>query len=186
MKQIYTSILALLFSITTFATTITAVNNSVWDVNSTWDLNRIPQSGDSIVIPQNVTISLAGVSQLDNVIIIVRGTLNLTNGKLRLNDASRMIIDITGLLTGVNSNDQLTIGSTAKFSGSGGSQTGYSFSDNTTGTYPSGFVITTPGTLPVTFQSFYVTQPAFTQPSVPCVMILQEQLPTSTLLQTRQ
>lgn len=158
MKPIYTSILALFITISSFATKITAVNNSGWDVASTWNLNRVPENGDSIIIPQNISVSLAGVNQLDNVIIIIHGTLDLTNGKLRLDDASRVIIHITGLLTGVNNNDQLTIGGVFKFKGSGGAQTGYSFADNTTGTYPNGFVITTPATLPVTFQSFYVTR----------------------------
>jgi hypothetical protein len=158
MKLIYTSILALLISLTSLATTITADSNSAWDADSTWNLNRVPQTGDSIVIPQGITVSLNGVNQLDNVIIIIHGTLNLTNGKLRLDDASRMIIHIAGLLTGVNNNDQLSIGGVMKFKGAGAAQTGYSFSDINTGTYPSGFVITTPGTLPVSFQAFYVTR----------------------------
>lgn len=158
MKQIYTSILALLFSLTSTATTITADSNSDWDTDGTWNLNRVPQNGDSIVIPQGITVTLNGVNNLDNVIIVIQGTLNLTNGKLRLDNASRMIIHLTGMLTGINNNDQLSIGGVMKYKGAGGAQTGYSYADNTTGTYPSGFIISTPGTLPVNFQAFYVTR----------------------------
>jgi hypothetical protein len=158
MKSFYTLILALILSLTSFATSIIADSNSGWGADSTWNLNRVPKDGDSIVIPQGITVSLAGVNNLDNVIIIIRGTLDLTNGKLRLNDASRVIIHLTGLLSGANNNDQLTIGGVHKFKGAGTAQTGYSYADNTTGTYPGGFVVTTPGTLPVTFQSFYVSR----------------------------
>jgi hypothetical protein len=158
LKQIYTTLFALIISLTSFATTITAISSSDWATTSTWDLDRVPENGDTIVIPQNISVSLTGVHQLDNMVIIIRGTLDLTNGKLRLDDASRMIIHITGFLTGANNNDQLTIGGVFKFKGAGTAQTGYSFADNTTGTYPSGFVVTAPGTLPVTFQSFYVTR----------------------------
>jgi hypothetical protein len=157
-KTLYTSILALFISVASFATTITAENSSDWGTASTWDLDRAPQNGDTVVIPQGISVSLAGVNQLDNMIIIIRGSLDLANGKLRLSDDSRVIIHLTGLLTGVNNNDQLTIGGVFKFKGAGGAQTGFSYADNTTGTYPSGFVITTPATLPVTFQSFYVTR----------------------------
>jgi hypothetical protein len=158
MKPIYTTIFALLIFFTSFSTTITANSSSAWETASTWDLNRVPQNGDTIIIPQHITVALAGVNQLDNVFIVIHGTLNLTNGKLRLDDASRMVIHITGMLTGVNNNDQLSIGDVFKFKGAGGSQTGYSYADSSTGTYPDGFLVTSLSTLPVNFQSFYVTR----------------------------
>jgi hypothetical protein len=158
MKHIYTTLIVLFISIASFGGKISSVKNGGWGTADTWSLNNVPRNGDSIIIPSDLTVTLNGLDDLDNVIIVIYGTLDLGNGKLRLNDASRVIIETTGRLTGQNNNDQLTIGGEFKFKGSGVPQTGYSYADNTTGVYPNGFVLTTPSTLPVTFQSFYVAR----------------------------
>jgi hypothetical protein len=134
------------------AGTITAKNGD-WDTKSTWSSNSLPQSGDSIIIPSGKTVTLADNVDLDNVIIVVAGELDLSNGKLRLNDASRIIVQTGGKITGTNSNDQIKIGTEFKFKGTQLVQLGFTFADNSTG---SGFAAAAP--LPVTFQSFYVTR----------------------------
>lgn len=158
MKHIYTTLFALIISVASFAGTIKAINNGNWTTTNTWDLNQVPQNTDSIIIAANITVTLDRNIDLDNVIIVIYGVLDLDNGKLRLNDPSRVIIETGGKLTGEGNNDQLTIGSIFKFRGTQLVQYGYSYADNTTGTFPSGFTVVSNVTLPVTFQSFYVTR----------------------------
>jgi hypothetical protein len=153
MKQIYTTLFALLMATGLMAGSIKASSNNEWDQTSTWNFNRLPQNGDSIFIPVNTTVTLDENIDLDNVVVIIYGILDLENGKLRLNSASRIIIHAGGKITGINSDDQIKIGNEVKFTGTQLVQTGYSFADNSTG---NGFVAA--ATLPVNFQSFYVTR----------------------------
>jgi hypothetical protein len=153
MKLIYTTIFALIFTTSLMAGSIKATSNNNWSTTGTWNLNRLPQNGDSIFITANDTVTLNSNIDLDNVVVVVSGVLDLNNGKLRMNLASRIIVQAGGKITGISSNDQITIGSELKFRGTQLVQTGYSFADSATG---SGFVAS--ATLPVNFQSFYVTR----------------------------
>jgi hypothetical protein len=154
MKLIYTTLLTLLMATSLMAGSIKANSNGNWKTNSTWNqTNRIPINGDSIIIPVNDTVLLDDNIDLDNVVVIIYGVLKFDNGKLRLNAASKVIVQMTGKITGINHNDQIRIGNVEKFDGSQLLQTGYSYADNTTG---SGFSL--PIILPVHFQSFYVTR----------------------------
>jgi hypothetical protein len=154
MKLIYTTLLTLLMATSLMAGSIKANNNGNWKTNSTWNqTNRIPLNGDSIIIPVNDTVLLEDNIDLDNVVIIIYGVLKFDNGKLKLNAASKVIVQMTGKITGINHDDQIRIGNVEKFDGSQLLQTGYSYADNTTG---SGFSL--PIILPVHFQSFYVTR----------------------------
>jgi hypothetical protein len=158
MKHIYTTLIVLFASVAAFANTITATTSSLWENTSTWNLNRIPQNGDSIIIPANITVMLDQNVDLDNVIIVVAGTLELNNGKIRLGVASRVIVQSTGLIKSDNSDDQITIGNNFKFKGTQLQQTGYSYADATTGNAPNGFSTVPPASLPVNFQSFFVNR----------------------------
>jgi hypothetical protein len=135
------------------AGSIKATKDQNWKTTNTWNLNRIPQNGDSIIIVDTATITLDENLDLDNVVLVIYGVLDLKKGKLKLNAASRIIIQYGGKITGLNNNDQIMIGSDIKFKGAQLVQAGYSFADNSTG---SGFVAA--ATLPVNFQSFYVTR----------------------------
>jgi len=154
MKQIYTTLFTLLMATSLMAGSIKAAKNrSDWDLTNTWNLNRLPQTGDSIIIPGGDTVTLDINVDIDNVIVVVAGVLNLNNGKLRMNAASRIIVQSTGKITGINSDDQIKIGNTVKFDGNQPTQTGPSYADATTG---SGFIAFV--ALPVQFQTFYVTR----------------------------
>lgn len=153
MKQIYATLFALLMTTSLMAGSIKATNDNNWKFNTSWNLNRLPQNGDTIIIVDTATVLLDQNVDLDNVVVIIYGVLNLENGKLRLNSASRIIIHSGGKITGINSNDQIKIGNELKFVGTQTIQTGYSFADSSTG---NGFV--SGATLPVNFQSFYVTR----------------------------
>jgi cytochrome c oxidase assembly protein Cox11 len=158
MKQIYTTLIALVITATSFANSITAVQNGNWSIKETWKENRLPANGDSVIIPSGIKVTLDDLNDLDQVIILIAGTLDFDNGKLRLDDASRVIIQTTGKITGVNSNNQISIGNVFKFKGVPSIIIGYSYADKTTGVAPNGFLTISAGTLPVTFQSFYTTR----------------------------
>jgi hypothetical protein len=158
MKHIYATLIVLFASVAAFANTITATTNSSWENTGTWNLNRLPQNGDSIVIPVDITVMLDQNIDLDNVIIIVAGTLELNNGKIKLGTACRVIVQSIGIIKAANSDDQITIGTTFKFKGTQLQQTGYSYADVTTGNAPNGFSTIPPASLPVNFQSFFVNR----------------------------
>jgi hypothetical protein len=158
MKHIYTTLIVLFTTISAFAGTINAITNSPWENTSTWNLNRIPQNGDSIIIPANITATLDQNIDLNNVIIIIAGTLELNNGKIKLGSTSRVIVQSTGIIKAINSDDQIVVGTSFKFKGTQLQQTGYSYADATTGNAPNGFSTIPASTLPVTFQSFYVNR----------------------------
>ena len=153
MKPIYTTLFALLMATSLMAGSIKTTGDNNWKYNSTWNLGRLPQDGDSIFIKANDTVTVDQNINLDNVVIIITGVLDLAGGKLKLNSASQIIILSAGKLIGHGNSDQIMIGSNIKFKGSQLVQAGYSFADNSTG---NGFVAA--ATLPVNFQSFYVTR----------------------------
>ena len=80
MKQFYLIALTLLIFSFASATTITAVqSNAPWRNSNTWDKNRKPQNGDTVVIPAGKTVLINDQQTLSNVYIKVSGTLRLTN-----------------------------------------------------------------------------------------------------------
>ena len=158
MKHIYTTLIVLLTAVSSFADTITASTSGLWENTTTWNLNRLPQNGDSIIIPANITVMLDQNIDLDNVKIVIAGTLELNNGKIKLGATSRVIVQSTGIIKADNSDDQIVIGTAFKFKGTQVQQTGYSYADATTGNAPNGFINIAASTLPVIFQSFYVNR----------------------------
>lgn len=150
MKTLYLTLLAMQVAYTSFANTIKAVANGPWDNTTSWSPARLPQDNDTIVIPTGDTITLDNNVSYNNVAVKIYGALVLTNGKLRLDNSSSVIIGSGGSITGFNSNDQIKIGSTAKYNGRDGTLTGPLIANSSTGTDPSGFV----SILPVIFQSF--------------------------------
>lgn len=158
MKHLYTFLIVLFASVATFANTITATTSGPWANTATWNLSRIPQEGDSIIIPANSTVMLDQNIDLNYAVIIIAGNLELNNGKIKLGTASRVIVQSTGIIKAYNSDDQIAIGTTFKFKGTQLQQTGYSYADATTGNAPNGFNTAPPATLPVTFQSFFVNR----------------------------
>jgi hypothetical protein len=155
MKHIYLTLIAFSIAFACSAKTIKTVQNNYWENTGSWNLSRLPQDNDTIVIAAGSTTTLDVNVQLNNVVILVYGTFQFNNGKLRLDNPSQIIVENTGEITGINSNDQITIGSTLKFSGTELNKSGYSFANSSTGTSPNGFVSSV---LPVVFQSFYVTR----------------------------
>ena len=95
MKQFYLVALLILSFSFSFATPITATqNNAVWRANSTWDKNRVPQDGDTIVIPSGKTVIINTWETLNNVYVKVYGNLKFQNlfSGLQLNSLSSISV----------------------------------------------------------------------------------------------
>lgn len=142
MKLLYSIILLLAVTLFTHASpVIRAVsNNGKWNQSSTWDLNRTPQDGDTVIIPMNLQVVLDNNQSLNNLVVKITGILKLNNGKLILNSLSRIEIMTGGTLTGSGNNDQVKIGGDFKFRGGFDLPIlGPAYADNSTGTSPNGF-----------------------------------------------
>jgi hypothetical protein len=124
-------------------------SNGKWSNAADWNENRRPADNDSIFIPANTTMVLDYNLGLKDVIIVVKGTLVLNNGKISLDDNSRVILETAGRLMGDGSNEQLRIDNLLKYSGSQGILYGPAYADATTG---KGFVVYS--ILPVRFLAF--------------------------------
>ena len=149
MKTLYAFFLTVLFATTLQATTITAVvNNGQWDVNSTWNLNRQPQNGDTIIIPAGITVVVDIHVSIDNVYIQINGTLRFGGGKLTLNNASSILILSGGKIIGTSNSEQIRLGGIFKYKGDEGTISGPSLANSVSG---DGFM---PISLPVKFTSF--------------------------------
>jgi hypothetical protein len=139
-------------------TLITATkNNSNWSSVNTWSLSRVPQSGDSIVIPTNTSVTFDQSYSLNNVYITIAGTLDFNqNNSLALDAASVVSILGTGMLTATHPtpNELLSIAGVNKYVGKNDvTLAGPAMATSSTGTSPSGFTAN-PILLPVTFVSF--------------------------------
>jgi hypothetical protein len=114
MKKFYSLVLVIFTSLSTFAAVITANSNGgSWSQASAWDLGRVPQNGDVIIIPANVTVTVPVNVSLAGVQLNIYGTLDFsTNGvKITLDATSGVSLAVGGLITGAqgNNSDKLTI-----------------------------------------------------------------------------
>ncbi len=155
MKKIYFFFIAILAtSITCFAAPkIKGIaNNGTWKTSSTWDLNRIPVTSDTVIVPLNKVLVVDNPQTLGNVYIQVYGTLRFTHGKLTLGSNSVVVVFPGGTITGNSNSEKIRIGAAEVFNGSDPDVLGPSIANSTTG---AGF---NPFTLPVKFVGFEVTK----------------------------
>lgn len=139
-----------------------AVGNwSNWSSASTWGLNRIPQSGDSIVIPATSIIFLDMPVTLNNVYITVNGMLILDNHvSAALDRNSGITVANGGMITSLFFSQQaaISIGGVNKFVATNDVViAGPAYANSQSGASPAGFS-STPLSLPVTFTSFTATR----------------------------
>jgi hypothetical protein len=59
-NHIITGILAICYSLSASAGTITAISNGNWIASSTWDVGRAPQDNDLVIIPATKQVSFTG------------------------------------------------------------------------------------------------------------------------------
>jgi len=155
MKNIFTLLIALAAAATASAgSVITAINNGTWANTSTWNLNRLPQSGDTIVIPGGFSLAFTNNANLNGVVMKIWGALHMSgSSKLDLDNAGLIRVYTGGIITGAGNGDQIKIGNTIVFKGNDPDVVGPMFADNTTG---GGFAPLS--VLPVTFANFYVSR----------------------------
>jgi len=162
MKQIYTliAIIFISFSATAQAKTLITFNaaSGDWSKASNWSLNRIPQSNDSIVIPQSMNVSFDKPDTLTNVYIKVMGVLVIQK-KMRLSIGSAIELTATGSIRAdgtLRNVEQVTIDGVLKYDeNSPATISGLGYASKASGISPYGFNLSI---LPVVFNSFYVAR----------------------------
>jgi hypothetical protein len=127
-----------------------------WNTPSSWDLNRVPQHGDTVVIGLGKTIIINSViNSLNGIVLKVYGTLKLSGGKLTLDDNSSITVFIGGNIQGTGSpSEQLRLGADKIWEGSQIAVTGPQLASRLT----SGFIPFAQSviTLPVKFVAYSV------------------------------
>ena len=89
MKKFY-AFLAIIFlvKIASANPIITAVKSDKWDHDHTWDLDRTPQDGDTVVIPIGFKIEIDENINLSHATIYLKigGELKFDDGKLKVDE----------------------------------------------------------------------------------------------------
>jgi hypothetical protein len=110
MKKFYLLIfLVALFNIAFAAPVITASSNNYWNLTSTWNLNRLPQAGDTIVIPAGITVTINDDQSFSSFVYIkVLGNLKFQNNNSTLSVITPSVIMVLtgGKITGGGSASQ--------------------------------------------------------------------------------
>lgn len=150
MKTTFTLLIALLVATTSFAApSIKAKKaNGTWSASADWDLSRIPANSDSIIIPANMSVTINSNVILNNVIIRIFGTLKFTNGKLSVDNTSKIILETGGIIDGNGNNDQIRYDGSTIYKGTDGNLAGPMVASSGTGGFAPMSI------LPVSFLSF--------------------------------
>ncbi|HEU0065205.1 MAG TPA: hypothetical protein VFQ58_09245, partial [Flavisolibacter sp.] len=136
-----------------------AIVSGLWGSNSTWSLNRIPASGDTVIIPFNYTVTIDyNVNMGSSTLYIeIFGSLYFSGGgaKLTLDGSSSIYVYPLGIILGQNNSSQkIKLGGSTVFQGSAAGVAGPQMATATTG----GFIPFLPITLPVKFISFSLSR----------------------------
>lgn len=160
MKQIYLIAIAVLtFNFSFSAPVIKATSTGNWNAKNSWNLDRTPQNGDTVMIPSGITINLPASVSLNNVYVKVYGTLQFTNWfiSLTLDNNSVVAVYAKGVIQSTSIFQSISIGNNTPFNSGwnfGTTQlTGPQIASSVTGNTFSSF---TP--MPVKFVGFTATQ----------------------------
>jgi hypothetical protein len=105
-----TLIFLLLFSVVAKANTITAVNSGNWVLPQTWSCNCKPADGDTIVIPEGVTVNISRPLTVNTINIEISGTLDLSNGLLQMAEIGKITVKSGGKLIANGLGATITVG----------------------------------------------------------------------------
>jgi hypothetical protein len=155
MKNFYLTLTALLFTVASYAATITAVASGTWNSATTWDLGRVPAAGDVVVIPYGFTVTVTNTVNLSTAATTINnyGNLVLSGGRLSLANGSVVYVYYNGTLSGNGCNcETLNINGTQKYNGTQGTINGPVMANAAS----TGFVAYS--TLPVKFISYNVVK----------------------------
>ena len=155
MKHIYSLALALLafsFSFANSKITLTASNGN-WTSSSSWDLNRAPSNGDTIVIPANKILSIGNDLNLTDVHVKISGTVKISNNNTQINmdRLSDVIVYEGGKIDGSLASQKIRLDGIIIYQGSQPDIIGFAFASVTTQGFQSYI-------LPVKFLGFNVAR----------------------------
>lgn len=155
MKKATAFLLAIILCASAFsAPHIKARNNGNWAAVSTWNLNRLPQSGDTISIPANFTVVINTDQTIGGFVYLqVAGTLDFQNNSTSLKlDNMAVVAVMNGRIKGNgNPSQRLRIGNSTVFDGNDADVIGFKMANGSS----NGFVAMQ-APLPVHFIAFTV------------------------------
>lgn len=156
MKRIFATAVMICAFICSFAAPVNrAVRNGNWMNTSTWSLNRLPQSGDTVWIPKNNTVLVNQILDYNqqDLYLRIEGVLMMDNGKMELSNRSTIAVmdaQAAVLPDKNNPSNRISIGGIDRYTGKEGIVNGPAYLN---GAVPS-FTPTTFQVLPVKFISF--------------------------------
>lgn len=148
-------LLALLLIVSSFSAAATPIKSKIkkgmWSDNSTWDLTRSPNPGDTVIIKAYDTVLVDRNLSVSNIHIQVQGALQFTGGgaKLVLDAVSTVEVMAGGTISSdKNASQIISIGGALKYPGNGVVISGPAIANSAT----TGFLI--PVVLPVKYLGF--------------------------------
>ena len=110
MKKLYLLVLSIVFyNIAFSAPIITAITNGNWNTSATWNLNRLPKVGDTIIIPSNKTVIITDDINFNGFVYVkILGDLLFQNNNstLSVSDPSIIMVYPNALISGSGSASQ--------------------------------------------------------------------------------
>jgi hypothetical protein len=122
MKRLFFLLItAFLFKASFSTPVIKAINNGYWGTASTWDLNRLPKAGDTIIIGKNKIVTIDDDQDLGGVTVVeIYGKLKFenTNSTLKLGNLGGVWVFTNAIVEGGGSASQkIKIGNSQVFKG---------------------------------------------------------------------
>lgn len=154
---ILVAVISLLSSFAFSAPVITAVSNGSWSSGSTWDLNRVPQSGDSVVIDADRVVAVNNDVVVNGTVFIKlygKLTFQNTNSTLNIGMGSIIVVYNGGVISGNSASQKLRLAGLNIYSGNTTVNGPVMASSLTNGS----FVSISSAALPVKFDAFSATR----------------------------
>ncbi|MBI1780875.1 MAG: T9SS type A sorting domain-containing protein [Sphingobacteriales bacterium] len=144
MKKALVTVALLIQTMAVFAATTTIKQTNVnWNSTSSWNQGRLPQTGDTVIVPtgQAVILSNAVYSNKPKLYIKVSGTISFQpSGKLDLGNNS--VVEVTtggSIITSGTGSERIYIGGVLKYKGQAdGTITGFALANSSSGSSGSG------------------------------------------------
>jgi hypothetical protein len=130
MKHFYLTTLVLFSFLFSFSSPINKVivNKGKWNSSKTWSLNRVPENGDTVLIPASYSLVIDNNVKMtaENLYVRVLGNVHFAVGKLDIgyNSIVELAANATITTKQENPSDKIEMGNILKYSGSQGTITG--------------------------------------------------------------
>ena len=121
MKQFYLLAIAIFSFAISFAQTKIKLSTATgsWTTQSNWDLDRLPSSGDTVVIPSNTNVTVSNDVTLTDMHVRIYGTVTLTSNNTQINlvGNSDIVVYEGGKIEGSQASQKLRINGTTVYQG---------------------------------------------------------------------